>query len=321
VTSVPAQEPLDFSQIIQEIDRRAGAPAMPPARPHEWIVTSPWLRRLVPRATAIDRAERSGVRAWERDHEQRAHALSIMETVVAGTEQADALAEHARRHLSERRVIDALFWHRWLTPSIDADSLANCRAALDSGRGVFVSSCHLGAYFFGPWGLRALGCHPYVVCGAWWFEPPSHDYWGRRLAHWRKTQSWLRFVRASGSYGLLRELLRRGEPVMSYFDVPGARETHFLGKPAMLADGTARLAVDADALILPLRVRRAGDTLWVDLAPALDPRELLDVDAVHRALAHQHERWILEYPAALENPREIGWNASPEAWLRPRAPA
>jgi len=318
---VRAQEPQDFSRIIEEIDRRLDVPPMPPAPARVRIVTSPWLRSLLPRAISIDRAERRGSRAWERDPEQRAHALSAMETVVAGTEQADALAEHARQHLSERKVIDTIFWHRWITPSLDAHSRENGRAALDSGRGVFLSTCHLGPFFCAAKGLQTLGCQPYVVAGSWWFETPTHDYWGRRLAHWRKNEDWLRFVRASGSYALLRELLRRGEQVMCQFDMPGCRETHFLGKPATLADGAARLALDADALILPTRVRRAGHTLWLDLAPALDPRELLDVDALHRDLAAQHERWILEYPAALENPRDTGWDASPSAWLHPKARA
>jgi lauroyl/myristoyl acyltransferase len=85
----------------------------------------------------------------------------------------------------------------------------------------------------------------------------------------------------------------------------------------MLSSSSARLASEADALILPLRARREGHRTWVDVAEALDPRLFSDEESLHEALAEVHERWILERPAALEDPRRKGaWEerASAERW-------
>jgi lauroyl/myristoyl acyltransferase len=86
----------------------------------------------------------------------------------------------------------------------------------------------------------------------------------------------------------------------------------------MLAEGNAQLAVRADAIVLPVRARRVGHRVWVDVAKPFDPRELT-VDQLHDALAALHERWILENPATMEDPRSIGWEhgATAEAWVQP----
>jgi lauroyl/myristoyl acyltransferase len=123
---------------------------------------------------------------------------------------------------------------------------------------------------------------------------------------------------AKGSFRTIQALLERGESVFVAYDMPGPHETHFLGKSVTLAEGTAQLAVRADAIVLPVRTRRAGHRVWVDAAKPLDPRGLT-VDQLHHTLAAVHERWILENPAAMEDPREIGWEhgATPERWVQP----
>ena len=85
----------------------------------------------------------------------------------------------------------------------------------------------------------------------------------------------------------------------------------------MIAEGTAQLAARTGALVLPVRARRSGHDVRVDAASPLDPAELGGEDRLHEALADQHERWILEDPAAMDDPREFGWGAgaTPEAWL------
>ena len=65
-------------------------------------------------------------------------------------------------------------------------------------------------------------------------------------------------IPARGSFPMLAALLARGKLLYLFFDMPGSRETRFLGKTAMLADGTARLAAATDALVVPLRARRIG---------------------------------------------------------------
>jgi hypothetical protein len=107
--------------------------------------------------------------------------------------------------------------------------------------------------------------------------------------------------------------------VFVFFDLPGPRQTRFLGKPAMLAEGTAQLSVRTGAPVLPVRARREGHEVWVEATAPLDPNDYAGADQLHEALAQVHERWILENPAAMEDPREIGWQdgATPEAWLAP----
>jgi hypothetical protein len=57
----------------------------------------------------------------------------------------------------------------------------------------------------------------------------------------------------------------------------------------------------------------------VQAAPAIDPRDLDGVDQLHARLAEIHAAWILENPAAMEDPREVGWGdgATAEAWIAP----
>ena len=129
-------------------------------------------------------------------------------------------------------------------------------------------------------------------------------------------------ILSTGSFPILSALLKRGEVVFLFFDMPGSHETRFLGKTAMLADGTARLAVQTDAVVLPLRSRSSGHRVSLDAGAPLDPREYADADELHSALAHRHERWILESPAAMADPRTFGWGAgaTPQGWSRPAPP-
>ena len=128
---------------------------------------------------------------------------------------------------------------------------------------------------------------------------------------------------ARGSFQIVRALLGRGEAVLIFFDMPGGRETNFLGKPVELADGSAELAVRTGSLVLPLRARRAGHEVWIDVGEAIDARRSAGVDELHEALAQVHERWILENPAAMDDPRRFGWEdgAGPQRWTAPGARA
>ncbi|MGO9488285.1 MAG: hypothetical protein ACLQBB_04560, partial [Solirubrobacteraceae bacterium] len=113
-----------------------------------------------------------------------------------------------------------------------------------------------------------------------------------------------------------------GEPVLIYFDLPGSIRTDFLGKPVMLASGTAQLAHQTDALVLPLRARRDERTVWTDVWEALDPRAFSTPEELHRTVAAVHQRSILEMPEALEDPRRPGaWESGAGAgeWTLPAA--
>jgi lauroyl/myristoyl acyltransferase len=246
-----------------------------------------------------------------------------MEAIVAGTARADQAEQLARQCLVEQAVLEELFWMPWRMPSIDRASANHAQAAFSSGRGVLISSCHLGAIGLRLWPLSAPERRIYTTAAQWYFEEPNSDYLGRRLARW-----WRQIARrnelvipASGSFALLAQLLERGDAVQVYFDMPGGTRTQFLGKPVMLSSGSARLALATDALILPVTIRREGVGCRTEVCAPLDPRSHPDLEELQHALAGVHESLILEQPQALEDPNRPGaWEglASAAEWANPR---
>jgi lauroyl/myristoyl acyltransferase len=285
------------------------------------LKTSPAMRSLLPTRLVVGRAAARGRARWEHNTAEREHALAVMEAIVGGTRREGEIAELAPELLVEEEVHRAFFWQPWRMERMDAASRALLQRALPSSRGVILSSCHLGPVHHHSAPITARGHTVYVVAGKWFFEQPSHDYWGRRMTRWWRDlrRRGMRLVSAERSFEILRALLREGEIVMIYFDMPGSRRTSFLGKPVMLASGTARLAWETDALVLPMRARRVGHRVWTDLAEPLDPRRFATLEELHDALAAHHERWILDRPGALEDPGRAGaWEggASRHQWVR-----
>jgi lauroyl/myristoyl acyltransferase len=287
-------------------------PPMPGGPLRLRLETSVPLRAIVPGRVAVALAERRAVRSWERNPQERERALAAMRAMVGDTPRAGEIEQLARAHAIETRVKETMFWRPWRTASIEPESAARARAALDSGRGVLVSPCHQGSLctqfsIFAP-----LGASVWVASGRWFFDPPPPDFWGRRIARWwhgvRKRDE--RYVPTEGSYASLRTLLAHGRAVGIYFDMPGSRTTSFLGKQVPLGSGSARLAKETEALILPIRARREGTVIWVDVHEPLDARDYPDHERLHEALAAVHERWLLERPAGVEDPnREGSWGA------------
>jgi hypothetical protein len=292
---------------------------MPPAPLAIRIRTSTLLRRGVPTGLAVARAERKARRLWATHPPTREHALEVVRAIVAGTDREGDLEELAERHVIERAAWEALFWQPWRPPAVEGDSLRRLREAQAADRGVILSGAHVGPFFGISFGLDTVGIRHFVVMGDWYYEKPSHDLWGRRMARWRIGLPELPVVRPRGSYDVLAQLLRQGLTATVYFDLPGSHETRFLGKPVMLVDGTARLACETDAVVLPQRIRREGADSRIDYFPALDPRSFSGPDELHDALAAEHERLILEDPATLQDPMLTGWDdcARPERWSRP----
>jgi hypothetical protein len=303
-------------------EQPAAAPPMPPVSLRMRLTTSPSLRRLLPSRMMMRRAEARGRTLWAESPKGREQAHAAIGPIVGGTPRVGEIEQLARRHLVEKEAQKTLFWQPWSTAKMDPTSTAHLHEALASNRGVLLSTCHLGPFFMLMSVVTMLGYIPYAVAAPWFFAKPSPDYWGRRLARWRQQTAARgeRLVPSEGSFAVLRTLLERGSLVNVYFDMPGSRETSFLGKPVMLASGTARLALETDALVLPMRARRERHRVWVDVEAPLDPHEFAGVDDMHDTLAAIHEHWVLELPATLEDPNRPGaWeqSATAEAWRRP----
>jgi lauroyl/myristoyl acyltransferase len=320
MSSHPNPEPT--AAALAEADQPVEHVALPPAELRVRLRTSPTIRRALPSSLVVARAVARAGRAWEHDAHARERALRAMEAIVGGTERAGELEPLARAHLAEAAVREQMLWQPWGAPLVDDATATHLRTAADSGRGVIVSNCHLGPFFMSSSVFSRMGRTPYIVAAPWVFDRPQPGYWGRYVARWCQGTSAgrARLVNtAGGAFATAEALLRRGELLLLAFDMPGSRETGFLGKPVMLASGTARLAAATGALALPMWPRRRGTRLHVTFAPALDPCELGGADALHDALAAVHERWILADPAALEDPRRPGaWEdgATAQAWRR-----
>jgi acetoacetyl-CoA synthetase len=303
------------------IGARYVAPRMPRASRSIRVATSAVHNSAVPARLLVLRAARRGRGKWADRVGERDHATSAMEALIVDTPHAPELDELSRLFLIEREIESALFWRRPWSPKVDGPSAARLEAALSADRGVLLSACHFGPHYHLSCAPPFRGRETYLVTAQMFFEPQQDPYWARFQARLhRGIRS--RPVPAVGSFPVLQALLERGEAVFAHFDMPGRRLTHFLGRPTMLADGTAQLAFSADALVLPLRARRAGHRIWVDAAVPLDPRGFADAEELHNALATHHERWILDNPAAMEHPGALMRSAQRElmaSWgARPR---
>ncbi|HEY1451351.1 MAG TPA: hypothetical protein VGF47_10385 [Solirubrobacteraceae bacterium] len=296
-------------------------PAMPRVSPRLMLKTSPTLRRPLPTRLLLARSERKVRRLWASHEGTRRYWLGTMESIVAGTDHAAELEQLALAQVIERDAWDTLFWQPWEQLLLDEQSREHILSPISSGRAVILTACHTGPFFHRTITLSANGVHPATVAGEFWFEPPSSDMWGRRLARWRRGVPVLPVVRQRGSFKVLATLAADHVPLLLYFDMPGRQETRFLGKPAMMVNGTARLAVDAEALIVPIRCQRVGHRVREEAFEPLDARDFASVDELHQKLADVHTRLILEHPAQMSAPSEFGWGngATPEIWRPPSA--
>ncbi len=318
--------PPALGERMAEVRRPVVPPPMPRASPLVSLATSPMLHRLLPPRLAVLIGEARGAMLWHTRPPVREAAHLTMQAIVGGTERAHEAARLARRFVLEKNALTMIFWQPPRKSGIDEPSRANLQSALASGRGIVLSATHLGPFFDVGSPLVDVSRRVYVSSGGWFFLAPTADYAGRRLAHWwrkpaaRKQQ----LVSTGGSSEILRTVLEQGEIALLFFDVSGSRETIFLGKPVHLATGTARLAIETDAVVLPARARQERGRGFVDFAPPLDARQFADVGKLQDALAAIHSELILEHPETLEDPRRSGaWEhgATAEAWVSPATPA
>lgn len=246
----------------------------------------------------------------------RARARAAIEA-VSGPGRRDALAV---AHLVQDGAREALLR---CPGAVRRAPVRNARllvGAAASGRGVIVSYCHLGP--FPGIGASLVSCLPraHVVAGSWLAAPSPGAPLSKRVRRWRALYDdpGLTLVNAEDDASKrIRALLEAGEVVAMTFDWPGATETQFLGRPAWLVSGTARLAVETGALVVPATRRWRRLLPETEIASPLDPRAHAGWRDLHLSIAAVHERWIAARPAALENPRREGaWGATAtaESW-------
>jgi lauroyl/myristoyl acyltransferase len=318
-----SNDAVDLDAALAAAAQRSPRPAMPPVELRVRLKTSPALRRLLPTRIAVARAAATGRARWQ-DADARRDALRATHAIVGGTARAEEVEQLAQQRLIEDEVGRTLFWQPWQTTKLDERSAQNLDAAFAPGRPVLLSMCHLGPYFLAMSALTSRGYHEVALAAPWFFEPPGHDYWGRRIARWWRGiyPRHERVISTAGGFALYKALLERGETLLIYFDMPGSRSTSFLGKQVMLGSGSSQLAFQTGAVVLPMRARRDGDHVHTDVMAPLDAHDFAGADELHDALAAAHERSILEYPETLEDPNRAGaWEggASEREWAKPSA--
>jgi lauroyl/myristoyl acyltransferase len=262
-------------------------------------------RRRVPSPVAVALAVARGRRLW-RDPESRARARAAIVAIVGDVPERDALA---RAHLIETAVREELIWRPWQLSGARFEGREHLEHALAQNRGAIASFVHTGPVPGVAISLAEVRSSVHAVAADWPFAPITDDAAGRRRAQWRANldAAGISLVSARGSYARIAELLRRGELVLIAFDMVGRQETRFSGRGVRLASGTARLAFETGAPVVPVWRARDRWRPFTVAAPALDPADHATWQDVHAALAAIHTRWILARPAALEDPCRPGW--------------
>jgi lauroyl/myristoyl acyltransferase len=105
----------------------------------------------------------------------------------------------------------------------------------------------------------------------------------------------------------MREFLSAGETLILSFDMPGSLPMTFLGRRVGVASGTARLALESGAPIVPITTRRAGGRQVLQVRESIDPNMFGDAEALQAEIARRHEPAVLAWPEAVENPLRR-WN-------------
>lgn len=257
-------------------------------------------RRLVPAPVAVAAAVARGRRAW-RDPEQREVARAGIDAVVGPVVERDALA---RQQLIEHAVREELIWRPWQLAGAPLKGRERLERALAAGNGVIASFVHSGPFPGLATSLTQVTDRPHTVVGGWMSVPGRDEAFERRRLRWLANfeESGVAIIHAPGSFRALEQLLRAGELVVTAFDAPGPHATAFLGRSIALASGTARLAVETGALVVPVWRARDRWRPYTVAGPLLDPRDYAGWPQLHDALAAVHTDWIRSRPAALENP-------------------
>lgn len=272
-------------------------------------------RRLVPTELALIGTEVC-YRSMARLSRRRGKAAeAAMAAVLGGTAREAEAPGLATRHVAAIARGWELTWRPWELDRIPVVGRERLDAARANGRGLIVSHAHLGP--LAGWVPLARTLRPMLFPqGDWLLDEPRRGYNGYQVEHWRKLYqaAGAELMHHVGSAPRAYRMLRRGGSVLITMDVPGDRRTQLLGKPVDLDDGTARLAVKSDALVLPAGLMPRGRRWEIEIHPALDPRDFAGPDELHAALSRVHEELIMRAPEHLENPDRLWARATPEGW-------
>lgn len=310
---------------MHALDELADVRPLPDAHPVPWgglvarLRASELLRRFVPLPVALAALNLAERISLARMPEKRAFARATVEAVVGGTDFDGDVDLLATRHVVARAHAWEYAWRPWLLERIPVEGLEKLQR-VEPGRGLIFSKLHAGPVG-GTGNLpRAVGPILQAV-GSYLFAPvPPRGYNGYQDEQTRKlsTAAGYRIVHAEGAAEAFAAELERGGRVLLNFDVPGSAPVRFLGKTVEIKSGTARLAFDTDAVVVPIATLPRGRGWYVHVEDPLDPRDFSDWQTFLQAIATVQEKLLLQAPEQLESPlRDGGWTeATAAGWRR-----
>ncbi|MFL5825712.1 MAG: hypothetical protein ACJ76V_04235 [Thermoleophilaceae bacterium] len=294
----------DVRQMLETVDRPSAHLAVRGQVPLlDRLYASPRAHRLLPDGVALRLATLRARLLWRFSKARRQRAIAQVSLLLEGTGRENEAERVARRQIVEVALRRELKLRPWLSrryPIVGGtDHLAAARAG---GRGVLLMGLHFGA----PRGASGPLCdvlERLYMAGAEWLYADVYE--GREgLVTLVQRQTFEsrggRWVPRGGSYAVFRALLERGAVCLFHFDTPGSTETIFLGKPARVGSGLARLARETGAMIVP-SISEGG---------CRHPRLRLHEPIDPRAFASEQE--LVDHLAALATGFIL--DRTPEAW-------
>jgi KDO2-lipid IV(A) lauroyltransferase len=279
----------------------------------DWSFAAGWMMlRAMPDPVARRAFNAGAWYAWRsRDHPQLRKNLARVlgvppEQVPADTVRA-SLASYAR-YWREAFRLPAMDLGR-LGAELDAGATGeeNVAAALAAGRGAVMALPHSGNWdMAGVWLVHKHGGFTTVA------ERLRPESLYRRFVAYRETLGFEVLPLSGGprpAYEVLVDRLKANRLVCLMADRDLTRsgvEVDFFGEPTRMPAGSARLAIDTGAALVPAHCWYEGSGWRVDLAAPLDTSSR-DVAVITQALADAFARNIAAHPA--------DWHMLQPQWL------
>jgi KDO2-lipid IV(A) lauroyltransferase len=183
----------------------------------------------------------------------------------------------------------------------------NLNAALEAGRGAVMALPHSGNWdMAGVWLVQAHGTFTTVA------ERLKPESLYRRFIDYRESLGFEVIPLSGGErppFELLSERLRDNRIVCLMAERDLTRtgvQVDFFGEPTRMPAGSAKLAIETGAALLPVHCWYDGDRSRADIYPALDCTSG-DVGVITQALADQFAKNIAAHPA--------DWHMLQPQWL------
>lgn len=200
----------------------------------------------------------------------------------------------------------ALLWRHGegVMERLRVEGMENLEEAESEGRGVLLLFVHTGSYDVSPVIFNRLG-KPFTPVMFHPHSTPVHRYvaemaiFGQILGCDRESPV---FWAGRDTGEKVKRRLKQGKRVGIALDVDGPCVVDFFGRPAALADGIARFALETGAPIVPFAILRGPGPLdrrliiYPRLSYELSGDKASDIKAIMRQAALAGERMIREDP-------------------------